>query len=90
MIPTLLQSTDIITYLSEGGTFYLPAPVIAMLISITGYYLAEVVLYGKEAAFIISVTTNLIQGIGSAAVFYILGAALDKAGVKNILIPQKN
>ena len=66
------------------------APVIAMLISITGYYLAEVILYGKEAAFIISVTTNLIQGVGSAAVFYILGAALDKAGVKNILISQKN
>ncbi len=61
------------------------APLIAMLISITGYYLAEVILYGKEAAFLISVTTNLIQGVGSAAVFYILGAALDKAGVKTLI-----
>lgn len=61
------------------------APLIAMLITITGYYLAEVILYGKEAAFLISVTTNSIQGVGSAAVFYILGAALDKAGVKALI-----
>ena len=61
------------------------APLIAMLITITGYYLAEVILYGKEAAFLISVTTNSIQGVGSAAVFYILGAALDKAGVKTLI-----
>ena len=61
------------------------APLIAMLITITGYYLAEVILYGKEAAFLISVTTNSIQGVGSAAVFYILGAALDKVGVKTLI-----
>ena len=61
------------------------APLIAMLITIAGYYLAEVILYGKEAAFLISVTTNLIQGIGSAAVFYVLGAALDKAGIKTLI-----
>ena len=61
------------------------APLIAMLITITGYYLAEVILYGKEAAFLISVTTNSRQGVGSAAVFYILGAALDKAGVKALI-----
>ncbi|MBP8969118.1 MAG: TIGR04002 family protein [Lachnospiraceae bacterium] len=61
------------------------APVIAMLITITGYYLAEVILYGKEAAFVISVTTNLIQGVGSAVVFYALAAALDKAGVKTLI-----
>jgi len=61
------------------------APLISMLITIAGYYLAEVILYGKEAAFLISVTTNLIQGVGSAAIFYILGAALDKAGVKTLI-----
>ena len=61
------------------------APVIAMLITIAGYYLAEVILYGKEAAFLISVTTNLIQGIGSAVVFYALAAALDKAGVMALI-----
>ena len=60
------------------------APLIAMVISIIGYYLAEVFLYGKEAAFLVSVTTNTVQGVGSAAVFYILGAALEKAGIKRL------
>ena len=67
------------------GKRNLIAPVVAMLITIIGYYLAEVILYGKEAAFIISVTTNLIQGVGSAAVFYALSATLDKAGVKALI-----
>ncbi len=61
------------------------APVIAMLITITGYYFAELILYGKETAFLVSVTSNSIQGLGSAAVFYILGAALDKTGVKTLI-----
>ncbi len=61
------------------------APVIAMLITITGYYFAELILYGKETAFLVSVTSNSIQGLGSAAVFYILGAALDKTGIKTLI-----
>ena len=61
------------------------APVIAMLITIIGYYFAELILYGKETAFLVSVTANSIQGLGSAAVFYILGAALDKAGIKTLI-----
>ena len=61
------------------------APVIAMLITIIGYYFAELILYGKETAFLVSVTSNSIQGLGSAAVFYILGAALDKAGIKTLI-----
>jgi uncharacterized repeat protein (TIGR04002 family) len=65
------------------------APAIALLISATGYYFAEVLLYGKEAAFIISVTANSIQGIGSAAVFYALGGALEKAGVKKFFLTDK-
>lgn len=50
MIPALLQSTDIITYLSDGGTFYLPAPVTAMLIAAALFAAAGVVLIisGKE------------------------------------------
>ena len=61
------------------------APVIAMLITIIGYYFAELILYGKETAFLVSVTSNSIQGLGSAAVFYILGAALDTAGIKTLI-----
>ncbi|MCR4793300.1 MAG: TIGR04002 family protein [Lachnospiraceae bacterium] len=60
------------------------APVIAMVITVAGYYLADVILFGKEAAFLVSVSSNSIQGIGSAAVFYILGAALEKSGIKRL------
>ena len=61
------------------------APVIALLITVTGYYVADVILFGKEAAFLISVTSNSIQGLGSAAVFYIIGAALQKSGIKRLV-----
>ncbi|MBR3575265.1 MAG: TIGR04002 family protein [Lachnospiraceae bacterium] len=60
------------------------APVIAMFITVVGYYVADLILFGKEAAFLISVTSNGIQGLGSAAVFYILSAALEKAGVRRL------
>jgi len=60
------------------------APVIAMFITVIGYYIADLILFGKEAAFLISVTSNGIQGLGSAAVFYILSAALEKAGVRKL------
>lgn len=60
------------------------APVIAMFITVIGYYIADLIIFGKEAAFLISVTSNGIQGLGSAAVFYILSAALEKAGVRRL------
>jgi uncharacterized repeat protein (TIGR04002 family) len=60
------------------------APVIAMFITVIGYYIADLIIFGKEAAFLISVTSNGIQGLGSAAVFYILSAALEKAGVRKL------
>ena len=44
MIPALLQKTDLITYLSDGGTFYLPAPVAAMLVSAALFAAAGTVL----------------------------------------------
>ena len=60
------------------------APVIAMFITVIGYYIADLIIFGKEAAFLISVTSNGIQGLGSAAVFYIVSAALEKAGVRRL------
>ena len=84
----LIKILIVIPFTSKGTSILnkrnLIAPLIAMLISIAGYYVAEVILYGKEAAFLVSVTTNTIQGIGSAAVFYIFGAAFQKAGIKRL------
>ncbi len=84
----IIKILIVIPFTSKGSGILnkrnLLAPLIAMVISIAGYYAAVVILYGTEAAFLVSVTTNTIQGIGSAAVFYIFGAALDKAGIKKL------
>lgn len=58
------------------------ATVIAFLLSGTGYYIAEAVLFGTKAAFLTSLSGSLIQSGGSAIVFVILGIFLDKMGFK--------
>lgn len=58
------------------------APFIALLINVTGYYLAEALIFGGWAAFIASVSGNLIQSAGSAIFFFIFASVLDKAGIK--------
>ena len=84
----IIKILIVIPFTSHGksilGKRNLIAPVIAMFITVIGYYIADVILFGKEAAFLISVSSNGLQGIGSAAVFYILGTALEKAGVKRL------
>lgn len=55
---------------------------VAGVVSIIGYYLAELVLLGSEAAFITSVTSSLIQAIGSGLLFIVIGATLDKINFK--------
>lgn len=58
------------------------APWIAFIISATGYYLAEGILFGTFAAPLVSMAGSFVQSAGSAAVFYVLAAAFDKAGLK--------
>ncbi len=60
------------------------APFIAGIISAAGYYIAEGVIFGSFAASMVSLSGNLIQGIGSAAVFLALAASMDKAHVKGM------
>ena len=58
------------------------ATVIAFLLSGTGYYIAEAILFGTKTAFLMSLSGSLIQSGGSAIVFIILGIFLDKMGFK--------
>ncbi|MDO4518911.1 MAG: TIGR04002 family protein [Eubacteriales bacterium] len=63
------------------------AAVIGMAITIIGYYIAEVIIYGNaQAAFVTSVTGNLIQSTGSLVLFIVIGKMLDRTGVKSFLI----
>lgn len=59
------------------------ATVIAFLISGTGYYIAEAILFGTETAFFMSLSGSAIQSGGSAIFFVIFGLMLDKTGFKN-------
>ena len=61
------------------------ATVIAYLISATGYYLAEALVFGYEVAFISSYIGSLAQSAGSAVVFITFGIALDKVQIKKRL-----
>lgn len=62
------------------------APVFAALISITGYYLAEGLIFGSFATAAASAFGNVIQGIGSMVIFFILAGAFSKANIKARLI----
>lgn len=59
-------------------------PVISGLITIFGYLLAEGIMYSFTSA-LTSVPFSIIQAVGSAAVYWILGASLDKLNFKNRL-----
>lgn len=61
------------------------AAVVSGIVTIVGYYLAEGILFGGWAALILSVTVNLAQAVGSAVVFFILAAALDRLAFKERL-----
>ena len=57
----------------------------ASIISIVGYYFAEVILFGSWVAIIPSITGSIIQAIGSGVLFIAFGHALDKMHFKKIL-----
>lgn len=61
-----------------------PMPVVSGIITILGYLLAESILYNFASA-LTSVPFSIIQAVGSAAVFYIFSAALDKIEFKKRL-----
>lgn len=58
------------------------APVLAYLISGTGYFLANNLIFNSEIAFLTSFGGSAIQSFGSMFIFLILGAMLDKVRFK--------
>ena len=61
------------------------APVIAFLITGVGYYIAEAILFGTQAALIASISGSIIQALGSALFFYIAAFALENAKIKKLI-----
>lgn len=58
------------------------APLFAGVISIAGYYLAEVILFGSFAAPVASVFGNLVQAVGSAVLFFVVAVVFEKGNLK--------
>lgn len=57
-------------------------PVVSGVITVFGYLLAESFLYNFPSA-LTSVPFSIIQAVGSAILFYVIGISLDKMNFKN-------
>ncbi|MBQ3795361.1 MAG: TIGR04002 family protein [Butyrivibrio sp.] len=62
------------------------APIISFFISATGYYIAEMILFGSETALIAAFSGSLIQSGGSAIFFYLAATAFDGVGIKRTIL----
>lgn len=59
------------------------APFVAAVVSAAGYYLAEGILFGSFIAPLASIAGSAVQSGGSAVIFLLLAAAMDKAHLKS-------
>lgn len=82
----IIKMLIVLPFTSQDGRILsrrnLAAPFLALAVSATGYYLAEGILFGSFLAPIVSLTGSFIQSTGSAVIFLILGASLDKVHLK--------
>ncbi len=82
-LPFTDKSTKIVTMRNVVAT------ILAYFISGLGYFVAEYIIFGTWAVFLVSMSQSLVQSLGSAVVFVILGIAFDKAHLKNRLFSQE-
>lgn len=62
--------------------------VLSGIITVVGYYIAELIIYGEGA--IGGVPANVVQAVGSAVIFAVLAFALDKADIKKKFKEEMN
>lgn len=90
-IPTIIIKACITIPFSCKGAKLLSkrniiAPFFAYCISATGYYLANTLVFGSDVAFLVSISTSLIQSGGSAIIYFIFASALDKMNFKKRIL----
>ncbi len=61
------------------------AAVVSGIVTVFGYYLAAVILWGGFKAQLATIPGNIIQAVGSAVIFIVLGLAFDTAKLKEKL-----
>lgn len=54
------------------------APILAIPVTVIGYYIAEALLFGSFITPAASIPGNIIQGAGSIAIYYFIASALQK------------
>ena len=89
-LPTVFIKMLITIPFSNKGTKIITgrnviAPIFAYLISGTGYFLANNLLFHSGIAFLTSFGGSAIQSLGSGIVFVVFGTTLDKIGFKKRL-----
>lgn len=82
----IIKALITLPFTSRGGRILarrnIAAPFIAAAITAAGYYLTEGILFSSFKTALISLPGSIIQSMGSALIFLILGASMDKARVK--------
>ncbi len=91
ILPTVIIKAILVLPFSSKGDKVLNkrnviALFIASIITCGGYYVAESIMFGNWIAPLASMGFGLIQAGGSGILFIIVGAALDKANIKNRLL----
>ena len=76
-LPFTSKKTNIVNVRNVVALF------IAAFVSIVGYYIAEVIIFGNAAVAIASIVSSSIQAICSGVLFIAFGLALDKVRIKN-------
>lgn len=86
----IIKALVVLPFTGKGEGFLCRRNVCAVFLSgaitVVGYYLFEAIFMGNWAAFVASVTGNLVQAAGSGAIFVALGTALDRMQLKRRLL----
>lgn len=76
----------VLPFTSEQGKILkmrnIAAPWLGIGITVAGYYAAEGMLFGSFYTALASAAGNVIQGLGSAVIFFVLAAMLDRIHLK--------
>ncbi|MEE1198322.1 MAG: TIGR04002 family protein [Acutalibacteraceae bacterium] len=58
---------------------------LSLIITVVIYYVAEALIYGNWITPALSVLGNVVQIVGSGIIYLVLGLALDKTKIKNMI-----
>ena len=87
VIPTLIIKALLVVPFSSSDDKIISlrniiASVIASLIGVAGYFVADRIIYGSTVTALANLVSGMVQPVVSMLIYVVLGLALDKSGVK--------